>query len=508
MSNPTSAEKYIQTRARKLEIHRCLVNTDWETTRIANVTVIRKHKNGNFTFAAYLVDLLCMGVKDTFYQFNQLPADIEDFLDNADQETEMMEIDYPLAHNIIFAGHDFAADYHIPQHPDFIRTTRYLLEEDDEKIPLIEVHTGDEDGLPHLFVTSSNTQPLPLARLKQYAGEGNYRYTILDSSFAGDDDEDDFEYDDDDFGDEDDFADEDLDDDDLEEEDLEEEAQDFLHWTQEEWKDFIINLSPANFSAYGAEIAYIHLKAITVPGLNSRGMDIGEMFRKAMDRVDWNQTESEKAWLYSEKEQEELEKIYYRLFDEGKRSSAELKKIVEELRGGIGRWPGNPVFRNYLYNAYIMLGDQPMAKREMEETFRLFPDYLMARTVYAGWLMKNDRIAEVPGLFGNKAYLAELYPERRHFHLNEYMHFNTAWLQYYLFTEDYWLADFYGSLLEYMPEDLLREQQKDLLELLMIRRCMDVTKIVAKAQGSPNEPELLATLLASDQPDLTAFFEL
>lgn len=69
---PLSAEQYINSRARTLKIDRCLGNADWETSKIAHVIVIRRHTNGNFTYSGYLVDLLCPGVKDTYYGFNQI----------------------------------------------------------------------------------------------------------------------------------------------------------------------------------------------------------------------------------------------------------------------------------------------------------------------------------------------------------------------------------------------------------------------------------------------------
>src|SRR3954470_7740597 len=184
-----SAEQYIKTRARTLKIDRCLVNADWETSRIAHVIVIRRHTNGNFTYAGYLVDLLCLGVKDTYYGFNQEADEVNEWLGSYDQEMEMIEIEYPLAHNIIFAGNDLATEYYIPQHPDFANITRYLLEEDDEKIPLIEIHTGDENGLPHLVVYPDNKQTFALAQLKEHAGEGGFHYTILEEDKFMDDDD-------------------------------------------------------------------------------------------------------------------------------------------------------------------------------------------------------------------------------------------------------------------------------------------------------------------------------
>ena len=37
---------------------------------MANIIIARKHSNDNLTFGIYLVDLLCLGVKDSFYGFN------------------------------------------------------------------------------------------------------------------------------------------------------------------------------------------------------------------------------------------------------------------------------------------------------------------------------------------------------------------------------------------------------------------------------------------------------
>src|SRR5438309_465578 len=71
MQHPLSPKKYIQTRARTLPIYKCFVNKDWRAIDIANVFVMRQHVNGHITAGVYLVDLLCLGIKDTFFFFNE-----------------------------------------------------------------------------------------------------------------------------------------------------------------------------------------------------------------------------------------------------------------------------------------------------------------------------------------------------------------------------------------------------------------------------------------------------
>lgn len=183
-----SPEKYITTRARTLPIHKCLVNEDWQKGKMAQVIVMRRHVTGNVTIGIYLVDLLCLGVKDTHYYFNILPNEFEERIEDGPPFTE---ISYELAHNIVYAGHDFAMEFEIKPCAEFV-VTQYILEEDNDKIPLIDISTGDEEGKPHLMVQPGANYHDALAKLRQHAGEGNYHFTIgIDNEEEKDDWEDD-----------------------------------------------------------------------------------------------------------------------------------------------------------------------------------------------------------------------------------------------------------------------------------------------------------------------------
>gem|GEM_PF-1768751 len=173
-----SPQKYIQIKARTLPIYKCLVNSNWEDSKIANVIVMRKHTNGNVTTGFYLVDLMCLGIKDTFYFFNKPEEEVTENLTMTGEYFE--EIDYNYAHNIIYAGHDFAADFEIQPHKEFA-ITKYILEEDDDNIPLVEVETGDaENGEPFLLVEESFNYAPILEKLRNHAGEGHYKFAIAD----------------------------------------------------------------------------------------------------------------------------------------------------------------------------------------------------------------------------------------------------------------------------------------------------------------------------------------
>lgn len=185
MAQQLSPKKYIETQARKLPVHKCLVNADWEQTQMANVVVMRRHVNGNITLGLYLVDLLCLGIKDTLYKFNIPELEAGEMFEDEDF---FSAIDYDLAHNIVFAGHDFAMEFDIPPHKDFA-LTKNILAEDNDDVPLIEIAVGDKfDGKPHLMINPYGQGKWALEKLIKNAGEGNYHYSTEDEINNGDDD--------------------------------------------------------------------------------------------------------------------------------------------------------------------------------------------------------------------------------------------------------------------------------------------------------------------------------
>ncbi len=213
-----SPKKYIETKVRTLPIGMCYINENWEECGIANVIITRNHTNGKVSGAMYLIDLMCLGVKDTSWFFNEYDNYFEDKFENFN--INFVKIDYNLAHNIIYAGYDFAMEFDIQPHKEFA-TSRFVLEEDNDEIPIIDIKVGEgPDDKPHLMVYNKNEFLDALAKLKKNAGEGNYYYTFMDSGNLDKnnyEDEDEDEYEDDD---EDEYEDDEIDLDEIEENNL------------------------------------------------------------------------------------------------------------------------------------------------------------------------------------------------------------------------------------------------------------------------------------------------
>ena len=168
-------ENFIKTRARLLPLGKCYVSSDWQEKGLVTLVVTREHTNGNFTFGLFLVDLYCLGVKETFYVFNEQEK-YHAFLNVLKEEEGIEECPYALAHNIIYGAVAYADDLGFKPAKEFA-LTQYLLEEDDANVDLLDITFG-LSGKPAIFArTEKNAREIIAILEKSVGPEG---YTIID----------------------------------------------------------------------------------------------------------------------------------------------------------------------------------------------------------------------------------------------------------------------------------------------------------------------------------------
>lgn len=177
-SSQISPEKYLLSgKARQLEIGTCYKSDGMLEYGLGIIIVTRKHKSGNVTVGAYLLDTFCLGVKDTYCYFSISQAELEEYIAFINKTSYLVEIPYVEAHNLIYGGVEFAEEGGIAPHINF-KSTQYILEPDDEDIPIIEYDFGDK-GVHHLVVHSAQEADVYESRLKAALGS-NYRVTITE----------------------------------------------------------------------------------------------------------------------------------------------------------------------------------------------------------------------------------------------------------------------------------------------------------------------------------------
>lgn len=210
---PFSPKKYIKERVRSLTIGDCYKPADFDKNGEGIFVISRKHTGGKVSFACFLVDKWCTGVKDTYCKLRMEETDYEEYLERFSEHCEPCT--YEEAHNWIYGAIEFAKGAGIPPHKDFMYT-KYFLEEDTDDIPLIEYEYG-YNGKYHLVCQTQLEASYYLSFMKKNLSEDEYYYT-----FGMDEYDDDFDFDESD----DESDDDDYDDYDEVEEEVEEEAED------------------------------------------------------------------------------------------------------------------------------------------------------------------------------------------------------------------------------------------------------------------------------------------
>ena len=175
-----SESQFVKQRVRSLEIGQCYMSDGLLEHGEGDIIISRKHTGGRLSFASFLVDVWCVGVKDSFFKLRREEEELEDIC----RDFHLVECSYEEAHNWIYGAIEFADEAGIEPDKSFA-LTQFFLEEDTDDIPLVE-HEFGYNG-QHFLVAHSGLEAsryLPL--LREHLGEGNFQY-VIGEGMPGDD---------------------------------------------------------------------------------------------------------------------------------------------------------------------------------------------------------------------------------------------------------------------------------------------------------------------------------
>jgi hypothetical protein len=78
-------------RSAEFPVSQCAINADWQEQGMATIFVVRQLPNQRFMFGSYLVDTLCLGLKNAFCNANLSAQQIQGMLSAV--PTPMVRID-------------------------------------------------------------------------------------------------------------------------------------------------------------------------------------------------------------------------------------------------------------------------------------------------------------------------------------------------------------------------------------------------------------------------------
>jgi len=169
-----SAAKKIRS-ARQYPIHECLINPSWKEKGLATIVVSRRQPDGDILFGVYLVDILCLGLKNTFCNADFSPSRYRtDVVGGASGAEPLVPCSRELAHQIIYGAIRFARQFGFEPQKDF-QLSQYVLDEAESVAPNPDLEFGRK-GQPLFIAGPEDDVPRILRQLEATAGRGSFRY--------------------------------------------------------------------------------------------------------------------------------------------------------------------------------------------------------------------------------------------------------------------------------------------------------------------------------------------
>jgi hypothetical protein len=170
--------RYYLQRAREYPILGCWVIKGWQEGGITNVIIARQQESDKVIFAACLVDLYCLGIKDAYANADMSLRKFQSELPKmCNGEPEPCSVE--LAHEIIYGGMEYAERYGFKPHLDFTRQFCDQVLDPPETHPRTNNVTFGKDGKPFFVAGPYDDERKTnsvINTLMRTAGEGNFDY--------------------------------------------------------------------------------------------------------------------------------------------------------------------------------------------------------------------------------------------------------------------------------------------------------------------------------------------
>lgn len=167
-------------RAREFPLLECWISADWRNAEpgLVQIIIARQQHDDNICFGVYLVDKLCLGLKNTFARANFTPDRYQREVDIMFASIEPTKCPPELAYQMIYELIDYAAQFGFEPHKDF-ELTQNMLAPRGEFMAKYELKFGQKNGKPLFILGPHDNATEILKQLEKTAGPGNYDYMVM-----------------------------------------------------------------------------------------------------------------------------------------------------------------------------------------------------------------------------------------------------------------------------------------------------------------------------------------
>jgi hypothetical protein len=162
--------------AEKWPVVKALVAATLWKEGIGNLLIARQDSEGRLVFAAFLVDVYCLGAKNAFWRAGTR-ADLEDMIRQMDEVRRMIPITPACLVKIVQGAVDYAQSFGFPPHPDYRHASKLL--EGIDPSTCRESFTFGKDGKP-FYIQGPNESPAQAqAIMQRVQGLGGHFFVQL-----------------------------------------------------------------------------------------------------------------------------------------------------------------------------------------------------------------------------------------------------------------------------------------------------------------------------------------
>ena len=179
-----SAQSPIIRRAREFPLYECWISANWQKDDLGLVEIVlaRQQPDGDICFGTYLVDKFCLGLKNTFARagfsrtryHDEVPGKIF-------HEMKSIQCPVELAHQMIYASIDYAAQFGFTPEKDYA-LTQYMLAPRGELEEPYDLTFG-RNGKPFFVAGPYDNATRIIKQLEKTVGPGNYDYLMAIGDF-------------------------------------------------------------------------------------------------------------------------------------------------------------------------------------------------------------------------------------------------------------------------------------------------------------------------------------
>jgi len=117
--------------------------------------------------------------------------------------------------------------------------------------------------------------------------------------------------------------------------------------------------------------------------------------------------------------QDTYRELYYLVRNKPRKALSRLEKIVKQH-------PELPAFKNFLYISYMKTGQTNRADRLLDKTIEDHPNYIFGFSNRIMNLDTEEEVRKYEHLLGNPRDIRTLFPDKKEFHISEFVNYNLA----------------------------------------------------------------------------------